>query len=137
MPAPSTPTSATRSSPLNEDFLRRHGTIGSGHAFPVVLHDILENAEATGLDEVISWTPTGRAFKIHDKKRFLKEIVPQHFRLTKYKSFCRQMNLWDFKLERIGAKKGECKYKSSSNVLDEIGSYDPLTQLLSLTNTLD
>ena len=93
----------------SKDSLDRQDSICCSHSFPVVLHEILDNAETTGMDQILSWMPTGRAFKVHDKKRFLQEIVPKHFRLTKYKSFCRQMNLWNFKLEKIGLHKGECK----------------------------
>ena len=44
-------------------------------SFPVKLHELLEEAEARELDHIISWMPHGRAFRVHDQKLFIKEVV--------------------------------------------------------------
>ena len=47
--------------------------------FPFKLHRILNDAGAKGFQDIISWTPDGRAFQIFDKKRFEKEVMPLYF----------------------------------------------------------
>merc|ERR1719229_71471 len=42
----------------------------SKFAFPFKLHRLLEDAEKNGHASIISWTPSGRAFKIHKPKEF-------------------------------------------------------------------
>ena len=60
-------------------------------AFPFKLHSILENSEASGQEGIISWLPSGKAFKIHKPKEFADAIMPQYFNQTKYRSFQRQL----------------------------------------------
>ena len=43
-------------------------------SFPLKLYRILSTMEAEGLDDVMSWLPHGRAFAVHDKKRFQREV---------------------------------------------------------------
>jgi hypothetical protein len=50
---------------------------------------LLSEAEASGKSEIISWLPDANAFKVHNKVRFTKEILPSYFNATKYKSFQR------------------------------------------------
>ena len=45
---------------------------------------------------IISWLSHGRSFLVHDKDRFVKEIMPLYFTSTRYKSFQRQLNMWGF-----------------------------------------
>mmetsp|Transcript_5250 Transcript_5250/g.15325 ORF Transcript_5250/g.15325 Transcript_5250/m.15325 type:complete len:413 (+) Transcript_5250:97-1335(+) len=72
--------------------------------FPVVLYRMLEDAETQGFEDVISWNKNGRCFKIHDRERFLDDVLPQYLRLTAYKSFVRQLNLWGFSVIYGGRK---------------------------------
>jgi hypothetical protein len=74
------------------------GSRSQGHAlFPWKLHDMLKECEMEGKDAVVSWQPHGRAFKVHNSRAFVADIMPLHFKQTKYKSFQRQLNLWGFK----------------------------------------
>jgi HSF-type DNA-binding len=58
---------------------------------------MLEQAEAFGHSTIVRWQPHGRAFKIYDKKRFEKEILPLYFNSqTKFGSFQRQLNMYSF-----------------------------------------
>jgi HSF-type DNA-binding len=58
---------------------------------------MLEQAEAYGHASIVRWQPHGRAFKIYDKKRFEKEILPLYFNSqTKFGSFQRQLNMYSF-----------------------------------------
>jgi HSF-type DNA-binding len=58
---------------------------------------MLEDATEQGLDDIVSWQAHGRAFKIHDRARFVVEILPRYFdRQTVYTSFARQLSLYGF-----------------------------------------
>jgi HSF-type DNA-binding len=82
--------------------------------FPWRLHEMLDTAEALGLDEVVSWLPDGRSFKVHDPKRFEWCLMKRCFNQTKYKSFQRQLNLWGFQrnsnVDPVYSIKGTCSH---------------------------
>merc|ERR1719356_1451484 len=79
-------------------------------AFPFKLHSILESSGTSGQENIISWLPSGKAFKIHKPKEFADVIMPQYFNQTKYRSFQRQLYIYGF--DRV-------KDKSS----DDYGAY--------------
>jgi hypothetical protein len=54
---------------------------------------ILSNPEYS---DIISWLPHGRGFLIYQKKRFESEIMPKHFKKSKFTSFTRKLNRWNF-----------------------------------------
>ncbi len=62
--------------------------------FPLKLHRMLKFAAMESLEDVVSWMPHGRAFKIHDPKVFASTIMPKFFNQSKYTSFQRQLNLY-------------------------------------------
>lgn len=79
--------------------------------FPWKLHLLLERceyehqqklascaAEGTSPNSVpdmpISWLPCGKAFKVHDKERFVREVMPFFFGTQSFKTFQRNLNLW-------------------------------------------
>ena len=68
-------------------------------AFPWKLHHLLETVEREGCESIISWLPDRQSFKVHDQKAFVEQILPRYFKVTKYKSFLRQLNIYGF--ERI------------------------------------
>ena len=72
--------------------------------FPSKLYEILSSPDADA--SIISWLPHGMAWKVHDSERFEKEIIPKHFKLTKFSSFTRQVNGWGFKRICKGKDKG-------------------------------
>lgn len=55
--------------------------------------DILSNEDHS---DVISWLPHGRGFMIYHKKRFAEEVLPKYFKKTKFTSFTRKLNRWNF-----------------------------------------
>ena len=77
--------------------VKRPGSgVGAVEYFPEKLHRMLLETEKLGLSHIVSFLPHGRAFCVHDIKRFAAEVLPQFFQQTKYTSFTRQLNLWGF-----------------------------------------
>jgi hypothetical protein len=74
-------------------------------AFPFKLHSILESSGASRQESIISWLPSGKAFKIHKPKEFANAIMPQYFNQTKYRSFQRQLYIYGF--DRVKDKSSE------------------------------
>lgn len=64
--------------------------------FPWRLHEMLDLVEEEGLEEIVSFLPDGRSFKVHDPARFEQGLMRRCFNQTRYKSFQRQLNLWGF-----------------------------------------
>jgi hypothetical protein len=66
-------------------------------SFPEVLHDLLEMADRERLDDIVCWLPHRRAFRINNKDRFMKELLPAFFTgQNRWSSFLRQLNLYGF-----------------------------------------
>jgi hypothetical protein len=59
--------------------------------FPFKLHQLLEEAEDCGNDHLISWLPSGEAFKIHNPEAFEEHVMTKYFKQTKLMSFTRQL----------------------------------------------
>lgn len=82
----------------------------SKQKFPWILHQVLEDAEKNDNDHIVAWSESGISFKVHKRDELMKQILPQYFRQTKFKSFVRQLNLWGFSFVDHGAEKGACKF---------------------------
>eukprot|EP00584_Thalassiosira_punctigera_P000800 CAMPEP_0172534842 /NCGR_PEP_ID=MMETSP1067-20121228/7073_1 /TAXON_ID=265564 ORGANISM="Thalassiosira punctigera, Strain Tpunct2005C2" /NCGR_SAMPLE_ID=MMETSP1067 /ASSEMBLY_ACC=CAM_ASM_000444 /LENGTH=291 /DNA_ID=CAMNT_0013319687 /DNA_START=173 /DNA_END=1048 /DNA_ORIENTATION=- len=66
--------------------------------FPFKLYAMLESAADSWHDSaVVSWSSDGRSFVVRDAEAFMRNFVPRHFRLAKFRSFTRQLNLWGFR----------------------------------------
>ena len=70
--------------------------------FPFKLYEMLEDAALHGYDDIVSWSPDGKAFKVHKPNEFAEQIMTRFFRQSKYKSFLRQLHIYSFK--RINQK---------------------------------
>ncbi|KAK1733132.1 heat shock factor family protein [Skeletonema marinoi] len=69
--------------------------------FPIKVYAMLELADNIfEFAQAVTWLPHGRAFKIHDKVKFMNHVVPVFFNQTKIRSFNRQLYMWGFR--RIG-----------------------------------
>lgn len=66
------------------------------NCFPYKLHLMLENAERDGYNHIVSWVKGGTAFKVHDTDAFVAQVMPMFFDQSKYESFRRQLNLYQF-----------------------------------------
>jgi len=70
---------------------------GERDNFPSKLFAMLQLAGTSSSGGAVSWLPHGYAFRILDEDRFVEEVVPMFFGLTKIRSFYRQLSLWGFK----------------------------------------
>lgn len=66
--------------------------------FPFKLHDLLTEMQSNAsLSSIISWTPSGNAFKIHEPIIFQEILLPKYFpRQTQMSSFKRQLLYYGF-----------------------------------------
>jgi hypothetical protein len=78
--------------------------------FPVKLHQMLNDAEESGNGDIVSWLPDGKSFKIHDRARFVRLIMPSYFGASKFRSFQRNLNLWNFTAVNNFPKKGNVSH---------------------------
>jgi hypothetical protein len=79
---------------------------GSQEKFPGKLYCLLIEAEREGNDHIISFTPDGCTFKIHDREAFIEVESPKHFRHAHITSFVRQLNFYGFKRQAKGPNRG-------------------------------
>lgn len=87
------------------------GGVQSGLQFPWKLHFLLEEVEKRGQTAIVSWLPDGMSFKVHQKEQFARDVMPEFFNTTAYKSFQRNLNLWGFKTVPKGPNKGRCSHR--------------------------
>jgi hypothetical protein len=80
--------------------------------FPSKLYQMLHEAEILGFTNVVSWGNAPNAFCVHRKSDFEAQILPKYFKMTKYKSFTRQLHNYEFSWLRNGPDKGGCKFFS-------------------------
>ena len=57
--------------------------ISSRH-FPLQLHDMLNDSEDKGFEDIVSWQPHGRCFVVHRPKDFVEHIMPIYFKQSKF-----------------------------------------------------
>jgi hypothetical protein len=75
-----------------------HGVRGGViHPFPRRLHNMLQQVQAQGDSDIVSFYPHGRAIVILNPERFEAEILPKFLpQQRQIKSFVRQLNLYGF-----------------------------------------
>ena len=78
----------------------------SSFVFPVKLHKLISAAEESGNQDVVSWLPDGKSFVVKDRTRFVNEVMPSFFGASKFRSFQRNLNLWNFTVEDKFPHKG-------------------------------
>jgi len=64
--------------------------------FPDLLYHMLSDAEVRGFSHVMSFLPHGRAFMVKDMVEFEQYVMPLYYPNSRWKSFRRQLNLYDF-----------------------------------------
>jgi hypothetical protein len=81
-------------------------------SFPWKLHDMLEAAESNSFSHIVSWEPDGVSFKVHRSDEFVTKIMPLYFDQTKYESFRKQLNLYNFSRVARGSNIGMLSHAS-------------------------
>jgi len=76
--------------------------------FPIQLHQILSN---DAYSDIITWLPNGKSFIVLDKKKFVDVVSKKYFKETKYESFTRKLNRWNFIRISKGPDTGAFKHK--------------------------
>mmetsp|Transcript_27597 Transcript_27597/g.40752 ORF Transcript_27597/g.40752 Transcript_27597/m.40752 type:complete len:257 (+) Transcript_27597:28-798(+) len=71
--------------------------------FPQKLMGILSDSTN---HEAISWLPQGKSFVITNREKFSNSVLQKYFRGTKYASFIRKLNRWNFKRVAKGPEQG-------------------------------
>mmetsp|Transcript_31956 Transcript_31956/g.77545 ORF Transcript_31956/g.77545 Transcript_31956/m.77545 type:complete len:207 (-) Transcript_31956:27-647(-) len=85
----------------------RTGKRGVPQQFPRRLYEMIESeakiAASSPQDKVvISWSESGKAFRIFDVDSFMASVLPKYFRTKKFSSFQRNLNLYGFAKVRRG-----------------------------------
>jgi hypothetical protein len=80
--------------------------INGQNSFPVELFRLLSHAKADGNEHVVSFTPSGRAFHVHKRDEFIRDVAPPYFSPKHFSSFMRQLNKYDFGKVVTGSEKG-------------------------------
>ena len=96
---------------LLDDASRRRRSL-KHESFPSKLYRILEEAEANGQGNIISFTPSGAAIRIHRPKDFAQHIVPKYFRHNHLSSFKRLLRMYGFRKVTSGIDKGAFAHAS-------------------------
>eukprot|EP00300_Choanocystis_sp_HF-7_P030681 c39571_g1_i1.p1 GENE.c39571_g1_i1~~c39571_g1_i1.p1 ORF type:complete len:271 (+),score=57.97 c39571_g1_i1:76-813(+) len=83
------------------DLSHMHMEIDHGQipAFLTKTFDIVSDPTS---DHIISWSPSGLSFIIHNTADFLAHIVPKQFKHNNLASFVRQLNIYGF--QKVGNK---------------------------------
>jgi hypothetical protein len=79
-----------------ENIRKGHNLAASKLPFLCKLHEMLDDVEKTGDHHIVSWLDHGRSFRVHKPKSFVQKIIPYYFNQSKYKSFQRQLHLYEF-----------------------------------------
>lgn len=82
----STPSPSTKVCNVSSEAL----IVKQNTAFPSKLHEILSSPE---FQDLITWLPHGRAWRVLKPKVFEEKIIPRFFRSSKYASFMRQVRI--------------------------------------------
>ena len=99
--------------------MQSSSSAGASSSFPLKLHTLLRDAEEQGFDDIVSWT-SNSSFKIHKPKEFSEKIMTKYFTgQTKFKSFQRQLNLYNFGRLQNGAKNLRGSYAHKSFLRDQ------------------
>jgi hypothetical protein len=73
--------------------------------FPFRLHNMLDDAERSAHAHIVSWCPGGDSFKIHKPTKLIN-VLQKYFRQSKFKSFLRQLQGYNFKRVTRGKDQG-------------------------------
>jgi hypothetical protein len=95
--------------------------------FPYKLHELLtEMQSSTHLSSIISWVPSGNAFKIHQPELFQEILLKKYFpRQTKINSFKRQLLYYGFDNLGDNIFAHPCFVRDKRNLCGQINHSNP------------
>ena len=67
--------------------------------FPERLYTMLKQAEKEGFEDIVSWSPHGRCFIVHQPKQFVDEVMPRYVAGRTFVAFCWCLQLSNIFLE--------------------------------------
>lgn len=79
---------------------------GRKGAFPKKLLQMLADLEKEQRQDIASFLPHERSFAIHKPREFVNTIMPKYFRMSRFSSFQRQLNLYNFHRVTEGPERG-------------------------------
>jgi hypothetical protein len=88
------------------------GRHGKSESFPGKLYRLMAHVEMVRDTHIVSFTPEGRSFKIHDPDAFMRDVSPNYFHQSQFLSFVRQLNLYGFERILLGPNFGAYAHPS-------------------------
>ena len=79
-----TPSTASASSPSPDSSLKLKK---EQQTFPFKLFEMIKYANDSGDSSLLSWSPDGKIFYIHNKDAMMNDLAPRFFNQTKFRSF--------------------------------------------------
>ncbi len=80
----------------------------SGGNVPAFLAKLWQMVNDPRTDDIISWSPDGRSFLIHNQSAFAQTQLPYYYKHSNMSSFVRQLNMYDFH-KVVGVESGGLK----------------------------
>jgi hypothetical protein len=74
--------------------------------FAQKLYRMLMESEEKELHHIVTFVPSGDAFKVHNRTAFVEKIACHYFRIMKFSSFKRQLYLYHFERQKSGPDEG-------------------------------
>jgi hypothetical protein len=105
---------------MDTTMIERNSTQLMALSFPVKLYRMLDDASKSDFDDIVSWQPGGKSFKVLQPDRFAADIMQNYFNQTKYKSFQRQLNIYGFRRVHHGPNKGGSAHRLFSEDKPEL-----------------
>jgi hypothetical protein len=81
------------------------------HLFPYILHGLLDDIEKAGQTSVISWSPDGKAFRIHNEDVFQERLLRLYFGQDSIDDFRATLFSWAFNEDEGGSYHHPCFVK--------------------------
>ena len=72
---------------------------------------MLEQVERDDKQAIVSWMPSGESFKVHKRELFSKDILPLYFRHSNFKSFQRNLSIYQFSRIWSGPERGSYQHE--------------------------
>jgi HSF-type DNA-binding len=103
---PSSTAHGTTENPFQDNDIVSNADLSQSGKFPQKLYNLLNTLRERGRCDIAAFLPHGRAFHIHKPSEFISDVMPQYFRMSRFASFQKQLNLYNFQKINHGPDKG-------------------------------